>query len=50
MGLERSAATLSPVFRMLKLMNGMVVDKLKDPGRHFSKRELLYPIVPVATV
>ena len=32
------------------LMNGMVVDKLKDPGRHFSKRELLYPIVPVATV
>ena len=32
------------------LMNGMVVDKLKDPGRHFSRRELLYPIVPVATV
>ncbi|WP_321949537.1 coproporphyrinogen-III oxidase family protein [Paraburkholderia sp. J10-1] len=30
------------------LMNGMVVDKLKDPGRKFSKRELLYPIMPLA--
>jgi oxygen-independent coproporphyrinogen-3 oxidase len=29
-------------------MNGMVVDKLKDPGRQFSKRELLYPIIPLA--
>jgi oxygen-independent coproporphyrinogen-3 oxidase len=26
------------------LMNGMVIDKLKDPGRRFSKRELLFPI------
>jgi oxygen-independent coproporphyrinogen-3 oxidase len=30
------------------LMNGMVIDKLKDRGRRFSKRELLFPIVPVA--
>ncbi|MGN6648450.1 coproporphyrinogen-III oxidase family protein [Trinickia sp.] len=30
------------------LMNGMVIDKLKDPGRRFSKRELLFPILPVA--
>lgn len=28
------------------LMNAMVVDKLKDPGRRFSKRELLFPIMP----
>ncbi len=27
------------------LMNGMVIDKLKDPGRRFSKRELLFPLV-----
>lgn len=31
-----------------RLMNGMVLDKLKDPGRRFSSRELLFPIVPVA--
>jgi coproporphyrinogen III oxidase-like Fe-S oxidoreductase len=31
------------------LMNGMVIDQLKDPGRRFSKRELLFPIVPVPT-
>lgn len=31
------------------LMNGMVIDKLKDPGRRFSKRELLFPIVPAHT-
>jgi hypothetical protein len=30
-----------------RLMNGMVLDKLKDPGRRFSTRELLFPIVPV---
>ncbi len=30
------------------LMNAMVIDKLKDPGREFSKRELLFPILPVA--
>ncbi|RDV00026.1 coproporphyrinogen-III oxidase family protein [Trinickia dinghuensis] len=29
------------------LMNAMVIDKLKDPGRRFSTRELLFPIVPV---
>lgn len=28
------------------LMNSVVVDKLKDPGRKFSRRELLYPIAP----
>jgi coproporphyrinogen III oxidase-like Fe-S oxidoreductase len=28
------------------LINGIVIDKLKDPGRRFSKRELLFPIVP----
>ena len=28
------------------LMNAMVVDKLEDPGRRFSKRELLFPIMP----
>lgn len=31
------------------LMNGMVIDQLKDPGRRFSKQELLFPIVPVPT-
>ena len=31
-----------------RLLNGMVLDKLKDPGRRFSTRELLFPIVPVA--
>ena len=30
------------------LMNGMVIDHLKDRGRRFSKRELLFPIIPVA--
>ena len=30
-----------------RLMNGLVLDKLKDPGRRFSARELLFPIVPV---
>lgn len=30
------------------LMNGMVLDKLKNRGRRFSKRELLFPIVPIA--
>ena len=29
------------------LMNAMVAQKLKDPGRQFTKRELLYPIVSV---
>lgn len=32
------------------LMNGMVIDKLKDPGRRFSKRELLFPIMPAQAV
>ena len=31
-----------------RLMNGMVLDKLKDPGRRFTTRELLFPIVPVS--
>ncbi|WP_206954987.1 coproporphyrinogen-III oxidase family protein [Trinickia acidisoli] len=30
-------------------MNGMVIDKLKDPGRRFSTRELLFPLAPVQT-
>lgn len=29
------------------VMNGLVVDKLKDTGRSFVKRELLYPIIPL---
>lgn len=29
------------------IMNGMVVDKLKNPGRSFVKRELLYPVIPL---
>jgi oxygen-independent coproporphyrinogen-3 oxidase len=29
------------------LMNAMVAQKLKDPGRQFTKRELLYPVVSV---
>jgi hypothetical protein len=29
-----------------RVMNGMVVDKLKNPGRSFVKRELLYPVIP----
>lgn len=31
------------------VMNGMVVDKLKHKGRSFVKRELLYPMIPIAT-
>jgi oxygen-independent coproporphyrinogen-3 oxidase len=31
-----------------RLINGMVLDKLKDPGRRFTTRELLFPIVPVS--
>ena len=31
------------------LMNGMVIEKLKDRGRRFTKRELLFPIVPAKT-
>ncbi len=31
------------------LMNAMVAEKLKDPGRSFTKRELLYPIAPLDT-
>ena len=30
-----------------KVMNALVVDKLKDRGRRFDKRELLYPGVPI---
>ncbi len=29
------------------VMNGIVVDKLKDTGRSFVKRELLYPVIPL---
>jgi coproporphyrinogen III oxidase-like Fe-S oxidoreductase len=31
------------------VMNGLVVEKLKNPGRSFVKRELLYPAAPLAT-
>lgn len=29
--------------------NGVIVQNLKNPGRSFTKRELLYPVIPLAT-
>jgi oxygen-independent coproporphyrinogen-3 oxidase len=29
------------------VMNRMVVDKLKNPGRTFVKRELFFPVIPI---
>jgi len=30
-----------------RVMNGMVVQQLKHPGRSFTRKELLYPVIPL---